>query len=736
MSRDAIDDTAGPDAPPRFQGRGMLLDGALYIERPADVELVEALSRGEHCHVLAPRQVGKSNLRVRATEALRAKGVRCASIDLTGIGSRVSADAWYFGLVRIVAARLGLSVDLEAFWEKSARLALPQRWIEFLRVEVLSSAQTPLVLFLDEIDMTLGLDFGAEGGERSRFGRDDFFRSILFMQNARADDPAWELLTFCLLGVAAPTDLVEELRLTPFNKSRPIHLEDFARGALEKAKPGLLDAGGDPGALLDAVFAWTGGHPAFTQQICERLVLEGAGGAGEADRVRATVESLYLRRGRSDDPILGDVDNRFTVKADATRDAPAMIGLYRRLLREGRIAQDVGDRLALKLRIAGLVTQRTDEAGAWLEPRNRIFATVFDDAWASEQLRARAFADPLTRWVDGGKRDEDLLRGDQLDEAVAWTAGRSDITQQEIEFVLASQKAAQEQERDAQKKALEDVEIRVKLARVSSQRRWLAIAIAVAVLFSVGLAVLEAQRRAALQRKFETEQRLSMAEAEERRRNLELVSARSEAKQTEAELNAKLMGKEAEVALLAAAAAQKKLEEANQSLAEANKRAGQSQFAAALARQRKQEADDLADKYKQAENQAAQTASLAKSAKTAAENERNDAVRRVQQASAMAAIASARATSLREQLDAKEAEASKCAAQLAQIGNLKQAAENDLQACTTAREKCQSALAPLQTSNLDACLLAKTACERDLAQRDAELARCNAARGRGDGGAN
>src|SRR5579872_2922391 len=83
----------------QFQSGGTLRPESLYVERPADTELPEALRRGEFCYVLAPRQIGKSSLRIRTAQKLETAGIRCASIDLTSIGtSQLSPEQWYFGL--------------------------------------------------------------------------------------------------------------------------------------------------------------------------------------------------------------------------------------------------------------------------------------------------------------------------------------------------------------------------------------------------------------------------------------------------------------------------------------------------------------------------------------------------------------------------------------------------------------------------------------------------------------
>src|SRR5205814_2031361 len=57
---------------------------------------------------------------------------------------------------------------------------------------------------------------------------DEFFAAIRACYNRRTEEPEWERLTFCLLGVATPSDLIQDTRTTPFNIGRRIDLTDFS----------------------------------------------------------------------------------------------------------------------------------------------------------------------------------------------------------------------------------------------------------------------------------------------------------------------------------------------------------------------------------------------------------------------------------------------------------------------------------------------------------------------------
>lgn len=209
---------------PGFQGGGTLRATAIYVHRKADDELLDALLLSEYCHVLAPRQIGKSSLRVQTARALLAKGVRSVTIDLTAIGDREStASMWYFDLIAVTARQLHLP-DPSLYWNSKSEMSPLLRWLEYMRRYVLDEIKDPIVLFIDEIDAILS---------RSSIARDDFFAAIRSIFNARAEDRTLDRLTICLIGVALPGDLIQDETRTPFNIGRSVVLEDFSREELQ-----------------------------------------------------------------------------------------------------------------------------------------------------------------------------------------------------------------------------------------------------------------------------------------------------------------------------------------------------------------------------------------------------------------------------------------------------------------------------------------------------------------------
>ncbi|MBM3460265.1 MAG: hypothetical protein FJX77_17230, partial [Armatimonadetes bacterium] len=139
---------------------------------------------------------------VRTARRLRAAGTRVAVLDLTRIGQNLPAEAWYDGLLLSLGEELDCEDELEEHWREHARLGPLQRFLAALDQVLLaprgSEPPLPLVVFVDEIDFTQTLPFSA----------DEFFAALRECYNRRATDPRYRQLTFCLLGVATPADLI------------------------------------------------------------------------------------------------------------------------------------------------------------------------------------------------------------------------------------------------------------------------------------------------------------------------------------------------------------------------------------------------------------------------------------------------------------------------------------------------------------------------------------------------
>ena len=193
--------------------------------RQADSDLYAWLQQGEFCYVLTARQMGKSSLMVRTAGRLREQGVAVAVLDLTAIGQNVTAEQWCGGILERIGVRLELEDELEEFWLSQGRLGPLQRLMTALRRVVLTRCPGRIVIFVDEIDAVRSLPFST----------DEFFAGIRECYNRRAEDPEFERLTFCLLGVASPSDLIRDTRTTPFNIGRRVEPGDFTEAEARPA---------------------------------------------------------------------------------------------------------------------------------------------------------------------------------------------------------------------------------------------------------------------------------------------------------------------------------------------------------------------------------------------------------------------------------------------------------------------------------------------------------------------
>ncbi len=340
-----------------------------YVERRADADLFGHLMEGQFCYVLTSRQVGKSSLMVRTAIRLREAGRRVAVLDLTKIGMNLSAEQWYDGLLVQLGREFRLEDELDDFWASSdaavQRMGPMQRWMTALRQVILPSVPGNIVIFLDEIDAVRGLPFAT----------DEFFAGIRQVYNNRTEDPELNRLTFCLIGVATPADLIRNVSTTPFNIGNRVVLTDFTEQEAEPLIHGLDREPVMGFRLLRRILWWTNGHPYLTQRLCASVAADPKVTApGDVDRI---CNDLFLsaHARESDDNLLFVRERILRKRSEA--ELSGLLDLYGLIHAGKRVPPDETNPLVDVLRLAGLVTVRESR----LMVRNRIYNHVFDERW-------------------------------------------------------------------------------------------------------------------------------------------------------------------------------------------------------------------------------------------------------------------------------------------------------------------------------------------------------------------
>ncbi|HEY9705761.1 MAG TPA: AAA-like domain-containing protein, partial [Allocoleopsis sp.] len=222
-----------------------------YVERKADDEIYQALIKGDYCYVLNSRQMGKSSLRVQTMRRLQNEGFKCASLDMTKIGTSIEQHKWYGGIISELIRGFGLNniIDFDSYWQ-NGNISEVQRLSVFIEDVILTQfKEQNIVIFIDEIDSVIKVPF-----------KDDFFALIRAFWNQRSDNSEYNRLRFCLLGVASPSDLMQDKQRTPFNIGTYIHLTGFT---FDEAKKSGLISGleFEPENTLKQVLDYTGGQP-------------------------------------------------------------------------------------------------------------------------------------------------------------------------------------------------------------------------------------------------------------------------------------------------------------------------------------------------------------------------------------------------------------------------------------------------------------------------------------------
>jgi hypothetical protein len=325
-----------------------------YIQRQADVEVMQALCEKHYILLIEPRQQGKTSL-INMLDAKIEESFRLIYLDVTTL-DRSSITSFYTSLSGRIIQQLddyllapdiviSSSTEFRELLKTAARYAFKSRQI--------------IVLIFDEI--------GAINFEDST----NFFSVLREIFNSRQIEPIWEWITVILAGAFHPRDLITDTSISPFNIAHRIRLHDFELSEVEE----LVSKGdwevNQVRVIAERVYYWTKGQPYISQALCKLLDKYANG---------ASVDEAVKRFRLEDENHLPAILRLLEEDKDA-------FNYTKKILRGKKISFfPAADRIQSQLELLGVISG--NEVGNCII-RNKLYIMALQAFYASHSLKEK-----------------------------------------------------------------------------------------------------------------------------------------------------------------------------------------------------------------------------------------------------------------------------------------------------------------------------------------------------------
>jgi CHASE2 domain-containing sensor protein len=347
-----------------------------YVKRKADDDLYNYLKNGDFCYVFNTRQMGKSSLQAQVQAKLIEDGFTCVYITLEDIGTNITEEKWYYSLIDLLVFNLDLDdkFDLENWWNQNHNLTDNiRKFSKFIEEILLKLTEEKIIIFIDEIDAILSLDFKMN----------NFFSVLRACYNKRANNPDYQRLTFCLIGVATPNDLIQDTGRSPFNIGQAIELNYFTFNEAKILTEGFKDQVKNPDQILEIILKWTGGQPFLTQILCNLVsqLDQNINNPENAENfISDLVQTKILANWKYDDPQshFCTIERRLL----NSKNSKQLLKLYNRICNNKTVKANQNNSESNQLLLTGLIRKENNN----LIVINPIYQTIFNPYWVEREL--------------------------------------------------------------------------------------------------------------------------------------------------------------------------------------------------------------------------------------------------------------------------------------------------------------------------------------------------------------